>query len=228
MPQIFYVHGSGHTGDSFKDQAAAFAGSVALSLPGHPAGAALETAEDMASWLASRISDAGTRAVVAGNSLGGAVALQWALDRPDQVAGIVLIGTGARLRVSPEIFEMLDTKWPTCVDTLVDWSLGPLASPDLRSRTRSWHLEVGAETTRKDYAACNRFDVMKRLPELQAPVLVVVGSRDQMTPVKYSNFLHEHIPHSVLAVVPDAGHLVMAEQPAQTNAALASFLERLR
>jgi len=226
MPQVFYVHGSGHTADSFREQANAFAGSAALSLPGHPSGIALDSVEQCASWLARRMEESGAmRAVVAGNSLGGAIALQWALDHPAQAAGIVLVGTGARLRVSPEIFKMIDNDWPACIDTLVDWSLGKDPPAELRARAKSWHLAVGKETTRKDYAACNAFDVIERLPELRLPALIVVGSQDRMTPVKYSAFLHEHIPGSELMVVPDAGHLVMAEQPVRVNAALASFIE---
>ena len=228
VPRLFYVHGSGHTGDSFSEQARAFAGSAAVSLPGHPAGVALDSVAQCADWLARRVEESGTRrAVVAGNSLGGAIALQWALDHPAQAAGIVLVGTGARLRVSPKIFEMIDNDWPACIGTLVDWSVGADAPAALRDRAKSWHLAVGKETTRKDYAACDAFDVIERLPELRLPALIVVGSEDRMTPVKYSTFLHEHVTGSHLEVIPGAGHLVMAEQPAPVNAALASFIKRL-
>ena len=227
MPQVFFLHGSGHTGDSFKNQAEAFPGSVALSLPGHPQGSPLESVCAYADWVARRVKDTASKAIVAGNSLGGAIALQWALDHPEQAAGIVLIGSGARLRVSSDIFAMIDGDWPRCVDTLVDWSLASDATAALRERAKSWHLLVGKNTTRTDYAACNRFDVMGRLSELRLPVLIIVGASDRMTPEKYSTFLHEHIAGSELAVVPGAGHLVMAEQPARTNALLASFFERV-
>ena len=48
---VFWVHGSGYTQDSFRDQVAAFAGSDALSLPGHPEGTPLQSVGDMAEWL---------------------------------------------------------------------------------------------------------------------------------------------------------------------------------
>lgn len=227
MAQLLYLHGSGHTADSFAAQASAFGGSLALSLPGHPAGTPLDSVAASAGWLSARIDDIGSRAIVAGNSLGGAIALQWALDHPEQAAGVVLVGSGARLRVSPEIFRMIDDDWPACIDTLVGWSLGPNASTALRERSQSWHRIVGKETTRTDYTACDRFDVMQRLDELHLPVLIIVGSNDRMTPVKYSTFLHEHIRGSMLAVVPDAGHLVMAELPEATNELMRSFLETI-
>ena len=228
MARVFYVHGSGHTADSFREQVQALPDSTALSLPGHPTGQALTSIEEFAEWLSTRIeSEHGGKAVVAGNSLGGAIALQWALAHPNQAAGIVLIGSGARLRVSPEIFSMIDERWPACIQTLVDWSVSAGASAALRERAAGWHESVGQTTTRTDYSACDRFDAMQRLPELHVPTLIIVGSDDQMTPQKYSTFLHERIAGSKLAVIADAGHLVMAEKPAETAQSIADFLAAL-
>lgn len=228
MPQLLYVHGSGCTEDSFRDQVRAFPGSDALSLPGHPAGKPLGSVGECAAWLARYVEwkHAG-KAVVAGNSLGGAIALRWALDRPEQAAGLILIGTGARLRVSADIFKMLDEDWPACIDTLVGWALSKGAPAELRERAKGWHLLVGRESTRADYAACNEFDVIERLGELRVPALILVGAEDTMTPPKYSTFLHERLAGSSLEMVQGAGHIVMAEKPAQCNAAIAGFLASL-
>ncbi len=228
MPQVLYIHGSGYTQDSFAQQVAAFAGSDAVSLPGHPGGEALESVEEIASWFARYVDwkHAG-RAVAVGHSLGGAVALRWALDFPEQVAGLVLIGTGSRLRVSPKIFEMLDERWPACIATLADLALSPGASAALHARVRDWHELVGLESTWRDYTACDKFDVMHELGTLRAPTLIIVGSEDQLTPPKYSAYLHDRIVGSTLAVIEGAGHIVMAEHPAEVNAAIGKFLGSL-
>lgn len=228
MTQLLYLHGSGYTEDSFQAQAGAFPGSDALSLPGHPAGEALGSVEECTQWLVRYLEwkRAGP-AVIAGNSLGGAIALRCALDSPDLVAGLVLIGTGARLRVSHEIFRMLDDDWPACIDTLVDWALASQAPVELRQRVAQWHRIVGRESTRRDYSACDGFDVMDMLGELRLPALILVGVQDEMTPPKYSTFLHERLAGSTLEVVDDAGHVVMAEKPEQVNAAIAKFLDSL-
>ena len=228
MPELFYLHGSGHTHESFQAQAEAFAGSDAVSLPGHPQGEAFESVSECAAWFERYLHwrKAG-KAVVAGNSLGGAIAMEWALDYPSQVAGLILIGTGARLRVSPQIFSMLDERWPDCIETLADFALAPSAPLELRARTKAWHLQVGRESTRRDYAACNDFDIMDRVAEISAPALIVVGVEDRLTPPKYARFLHERIAGSELLVVEGAGHMVMAEKPAEVNAAIGAFLARL-
>jgi pimeloyl-ACP methyl ester carboxylesterase len=228
MPQLLYLHGSGYTEDSFRAQVEAFPGSDALTLPGHPSGEALGTVAECADWLARYIDwKRADRAIVAGNSLGGAIALQWALDRPDQAAGLILIGTGARLRVSPEIFKMLDEDWPACIDTLATWAVASTAPSQLRERVKAWHHTVGRDSTRTDYTACNEFDVMNGLGELRAPSLIVVGAEDQMTPPKYSAFLHERLEGSTFEIVSGAGHVVMAEKPEQVNTAISAFLSSL-
>jgi len=215
---LILVHGSGHTHESFDAQVAAFTTADAVSLPGHPEGSALTSIGDCAEWLAKYIRWKGSeRAIVGGNSLGGAVALEFALRYPERTAGLVLLGTGGRLKVSAEIFAMIDGNWPDCIDTLAQWSVAPSASLELRTRLKEWHLAVGQASTRQDYANCNAFDVMDRLGTVKAKTLIVVGSEDQMTPPKYARFLNEKISGSDLAVVDGVGHLAHAEAPDVVN-----------
>jgi 3-oxoadipate enol-lactonase len=225
--RIVWVHGSGYTGGSFKAQIRAFPDSEALLLPGHPDGEKLTLVEELASWLGRRVADGGGGpAIVAGNSLGGAIALRFALDFPEQAAGLILIGTGARLRVSDALFSLIDDGWPGSIETLVDNALSPNASMELRRDAEAWHRSVGRDATRRDYAACNTFDVRDRLAEIKIPALILVGELDEMTPPKYSQYLAEHLPDSKLVIVPGAGHIVQAEKPAEVNAAIEEFLRR--
>jgi len=223
-PRLFYVHGSGYTEDSFRAQLDSFADSDALSLPGHPQGEPLASVTDLAEWLDSYIRwTRAEKAVVAGNSLGGAIAMEWALRHPDRVAGLILIGTGARLRVGQAIMDMLD-RWPESIPTFAEYAVSSGAPQALRSRVEQWHRTVGQKSTRADYMACNAFDVMPRLSEITAPTLIIVGAEDALTPPKYARYLHEHLAGSRLLEVPAAGHIVMAERPDAVNAAIAEFL----
>jgi len=218
MTPLVLVHGSGHTHASFDAQVAAIPSADAVSLPGHPEGKALTSVADCAEWLAKYLRWKGTdKAIVGGNSLGGAVALEFALRYPERTAGLVLLGTGARLRVSAEIFTMIDEDWPNCIDAFVQWSLASSAPSELRTRLKEWHLAVGHATTRQDYANCNPFDVMDRVGSIKAKTLVIVGSLDEMTPPKYSRFLHDKIAGSQLHEIEGVGHLAHAERPDVVN-----------
>ena len=223
--RIFWVHGSGYTQDSFREQVAAFPDSDAVSLPGHPRGEPLTTIGDMAEWLGKYIRWAGKgRAIVGGNSLGGAIAMEWALRFPEDAAGLILIGTGARLRVSAPIFDMVDNEWPAAIPKLADFALSANAPHELRQRAEEWHRTVGQKATRADYAACNAFDDMDRLPDIHVPTLIVVGSEDRLTFPKFSRYLNEHIAGSELLEVPGAGHVVMAERPDVVNPKIEAFV----
>ena len=211
------VHGSGHTHRSFDAQVDAF-GCDAVSLPGHPEGEALASVGDCAAWLAKYLRWKGAeRALVGGNSLGGAIAIEFALRYPEQTAGLILLGTGARLKVAPMIFELIDSRWPDCIDELVGMSLGPNADPSLRARMRDWHLVVGQRSTRRDYQNCDEYDAMDRVASIRARTLIAVGSDDKMTPQKYSAFLRDRIAGSEMAVIDGAGHMAHAERPQAIN-----------
>ncbi len=55
------------------------------------------------------------------------------------------------------------------------------------------------DVTRSDFNACNTFDVMNQLNKINAPVLVLTASDDQLTPIKYGQFLAEHIKNATLS-----------------------------
>lgn len=228
MTPIVLVHGSGHTHESFDAQVAAL-GCDAVSLPGHPEGEALASVGDCAAWLAKYLRWKGVdRAIVGGNSLGGAIAIEFALRYPEQTAGLILLGTGARLKVAPMIFEMIDSRWPDCVDDLAGFSLAPSADPSLRTRVRDWHLLVGRRSTRRDYQDCDEFDAMDRVASIRARTLILVGADDKMTPQKYSAFLRDKISGSEMAVIEGAGHMAHAEKPEAVNERIrAAFAESL-
>ena len=219
MLPLVFIHGSGHTHESFSAQLASFTNADAVSLPGHPEGEALASVADSAVWLSKYLRWKGAnKAIVGGNSLGGAIAIEFALRYPESTAGLILLGTGARLRVSPEIFAMIDDRWPDCIDTLAQWTLGPGAPEELHERLKRWHMTVGQVSTRRDYVNCAAFDAMERIGSIDAKTLILVGADDRMTPVKYSQFLHDKIAGSGLAVVDGAGHLAHAEKPDVVNA----------
>lgn len=210
-------------------QRLAFPKAVAPDLPGHTGdGNAYRRIEDYAAWLrAEGTAQRWFPAVLAGHSMGGAIVLYYALSFANGLAGIVLISTGARLRVSPAIFDRLRDDYPAAAEMIVSLSLAPGADPRLARRLTETMMAVPQEVTRGDFEACNAFDVMGRLEAIRLPALIITGREDQMTPPRYAEYLHARLPASRLVWIEGAGHAVHLERPGEVNQAIRDFLAAL-
>lgn len=217
------LHGAGGVGQLWHHQLLAFPKAVAPDLPGHPAGEGLASVPAIAAWVDRFLEDRG-RVVLGGHSLGSAVALQAALDAPRRLLGLILMGAGARLRVRQEFFEFIRRDSDEAVEELLRWWFAPGASPRIVARARAALRTVSPAVLEADLRAADGFDVMDRVREIAYPTLVICGEEDRLTPLKYSEYLRRAIPGARLVTVPQAGHMVMLEQPRAVNAAIADFL----
>jgi len=156
--------------------------------------------------------------------MGGAIAQILALRRPPWLAGLVLVGTGARLRVHPQILEGLRTNFEATIDIICQWAYGPTTSRQLLHKGRQQLLGVDQAVIYSDYAACNTFDIMDQVKDIALPTLILVGSADQMTPPKYGHYLHKQIAGSQLVEINGGGHMMAVEKPTEVAEALADFL----
>ena len=225
---LVLIHGAGAVGQIWQNQLLAFPRAVAPDLPGHPAGMSLSTVPDMAAWVLDFLTQQGLeRCVLGGYSVGGAVVLETALSAPDRFRGLVLIATGARLRVRQEFFDLLAGDNDAAVEEVLRWWFSPAASPRVVERARMALRMVSPAVVHDDFWAANQFDAMDRVGEIRLPTLILCGEEDRLTPVKYSEYLHGRIASSQLVVIPNAGHMVVLEQPRATNEAIAAFLRAL-
>lgn len=202
----------------------------ALDLPGHgrsdPPGR--DSIEAYAAVVLTFIEQMGLRDVVLlGRSMGGAIAQLIGLQRPPAVSGLVLVATGARLRVMDAILEGILDDFQTTAEMIVDNVWAEEAPSAMIEASRQHLLETDPAVAHGDYVACNRFDVMDRLGEIRLPTLVINGTADRMTPLKYGRFLADQIPDAQLLIVEDAGHMVTLEKPEAVAAAVRRFLDEL-
>jgi len=229
LPRLVFVHGAGGTSHAWDLQRLAFPGAVAPNLPGHAdGGSGFRRVEAYGEWLrdTSR-AQSWPPVLLAGHSMGGAIALWYALSHPRDLAGIALIATGGRLRVHPETLVLLRSDYPAAVDRILGMSLAEHPKPRLAARLREAMLAVPQDVTLGDFEACDAFDVLGRLEDIRLPALVIVGRDDRVTPPKYAEYLHAHIPGSRLVVIDGAGHGVHLERPREVNHAIREFRERL-
>ena len=231
-PALLFVHGAGGDASTWSFQADFFKGKYPvflMDLPGHgdSGGSGEVEIPAYAEWVRKTVERVipDRPLVLAGHSMGGAIVQELALNPPQNLRGMVLVGTGARLGVMPEIFEMLENDPESFFGTI---------------GTAAFHIDTPQETRepfiqaiRKcppaiihgDFKACDHFDMRERLKDMRLSTQIICGDRDKLTPVTYSEYLHENLPSSRLEVIAGAGHMVMVEQSVFVNLVIEQFLE---
>lgn len=164
------------------------------------------------------------RVVLAGHSMGGLIALCLALRRHPALAGLVLIGSGARLKVSDLILDSAQTRPEITADFVRQYAWGPNAPAALSGRGRARLLETDPAVLYSDFKATSAFDVRDRLGEIALPTLVISGSADRMVPPKLGRFVAEQIPDATYVELEGIGHYAPLEAPAAVATAVAAFI----
>lgn len=232
-PPLVCIHGAGGTHQHWGLQLRALGDTtrvIALDLPGHgrSPGPWHESIAEMSAAVLAALDALGLeRAVLLGHSMGGAVAQWTVLNAPGRVAGLVLVGTGARLRVPSATIDGLANDPAATVGPLVANFYGSAAAPALRAAGETAYRQVDPRVFRGGFVACNSFDVTDRLAAMSCPTLIICGEEDRMTPPKFSRLLHEQIAGSTLVLLAHTGHMVMLEQPDAVNDALRTFFKQL-
>ena len=210
---------------------------VALDLPGHGhsggadvlagpldsrAGQDISVYAQIVARFAEKLSL--PRFVLAGHSMGGAVALEVALHHEEMLAGLVLVATGAKLPVAPELLCAIQADYEGAAMIMAAWSQGARPDPDVMRTYLQRLRELDPGVLYRDYSACNTWDRTADLGAIKAPTLVICGDADRMTPLQYSLDLQRNIKNAQLVIVSGAGHMVMLEQPALVASAVQQFL----
>jgi len=244
---LVFLHGRGHASVLWAPLLAAFSGSrrvIALDLPGFGRSGAPPVDGRGIEYFVGPIEDALAtveRPVLVGHSLGGYVALEIALRRRRELAGLVLVdamgiaetiplAARAYLRFGPERLARLrglTHPFGSRDATRIRWTeddavnaarLAPLREELLRSRgTRA--------RAREAFAAAMQTNVRDRLHEIDAPTLLVWGDQDETFPLPHAIHARTRIAGSELARV-DAGHSPHLARSVTVTRALAGWLER--
>ena len=227
--KLIFVHGAGESSLTFYYQLRRFRNAAGIDLPGHPVGKPCQTIEGYTEWVRGYVADRRYKhMVLCGHSMGGAIAQMYALHYPEELKGVVLLGTGARLRVHPDYLKECENRgsdpgaW--LENRKADYAE---VEPELQRALLERAAEVGPAVKLNDLSCCDAFDVMDRVQEIRLPTLVVCGSQDVMTPVKYTDYLADKIPGSRKAIVEGAGHYALLERHREVNRAIGEFVSAL-
>ncbi len=203
----------------------------AIDLPGHgrSGGRPLDDIASLSSAVASALDALELdNVVVVGHSMGGAIALQLALDAPRRLAGLVIVGSSARLAVTDEILNGIQTDFARTVDFIVKYSFDRSTGPFFPAKAREYMLAAGPEAVLADFTACSRFDAQDRVAGITLPVLVLTGENDRMVPPKHSQALADALPGGEMVTVPGCGHFLHLERTALVERPIARFCAGLR
>ena len=228
-----FVHGAGGNRLLWGSVMASLAPSqacVAIDLPGHGRsdGPGLGSVSAYAENCAGFVTKLGLGpAILAGHSMGGGVAMSMALTRPELVRALVLVSTGARLRVAPGILEGLKSDFEGSAGAFAAYACGSDAPTRVTNVCLKGLLSAGPATLGGDLEACDRFDVRAELGSIRSATLVICGDNDLLTPLKYSQYLASGIAGASLTVVRGAGHMVMLQAPHTVAESIAAFLSEL-
>jgi len=227
--KLIFIHGSGGCKEVWHYQTRHFPEADTVALPGHPCGEPCTSIDAYVDWLRGYIRDAGYVGVVlAGHSLGGAIAQLYALKYPEDLEGLIVIGSGARLRVGTMYLETLRKARSnrTIFEDFFNKSY-EFIEPELRNELQRKALEGDPAVLLNDMLCCDRFDIMNRVHEIRLPTLALCGSEDIMTPPKYTKYLTSKIEGAREVIIEGGTHMVFAEQPGVVNQAIEDFLNSL-
>ena len=224
-----FVHGAGENGLLWRRMLDGLSGNssaLAVDLPGHPRGdISCKSVGEYAGTLHQFLVEGHlNRPVVGGHSMGGAIALTLALAHPEDIGGLILVATGAKLGVAPEILEGLRSEpMRTIENVITPWSFSSM-DIGLGREARAALCASNLPVFLNDYLACAAFDVRKDLQRIAAKTLVVCGDKDRMTPPRFSDYLAANIPGSELRFVKDSGHMLPLEKPEALASVVQDFL----
>lgn len=194
--------------------------------------------DTIAAMATSILAAAPARFAVAGISMGGYIAFEIWRQAPERVMGLALVDTRAdpdspeatarrrdavALAQSGKFRQALLNAFPMAVHP------DHVDSEPLRDLHLRMSLANGVEAyARHQEAIITRPDSRPDLGSIAVPTTIVVGEGDRLTPPDLSREMVAAISGATLELIPDAGHLALAEQPEATTAELLRWLDRLQ
>ena len=169
------------------------------------------------------------KVILAGHSMGGAISLTFAIKFPEKLAGLVLVSTGMKLPVNPDLLEQLGSVDGSieAIRNIVKWSFRKGTELELLRLAEKQLLNNQPKVVYRNYLACSKFDKSDAIADIDLPALIICGDSDRMTPLEFSHQISKEIVNSKLVVIPDAGHMVIMEKSSEVSFAINNYINNL-
>ncbi len=237
--KIVFVHGAGGNGHPWHNQIDALGtkhSPVAFDLPGHGRSAGVEglrSIRDYGDFLAHFMDALKIQsAVIAGWSMGGAIAMDFALRYPARAEGLILVATAAKFDIPEDRIKQL---WAVMMGRapqafVTDGFSQKTIKENFNAVREMWMEQIKTDPRVRytDIRACSEIDLSGSISAIRKPAIIFAGAEDVLTPPANSELIKNRIEGSRLEVIADAGHMIPVEQPAALNAAIEKFLAELK
>jgi pimeloyl-ACP methyl ester carboxylesterase len=239
-PLVVFLHGAGMDHSVWALQSRWFAhhgfAVLAVDWPGHGGseGPPLSSVGAMADWTARLVAAAGAkRATLVGHSMGSLAALETAARHPGSVASLALVCAAAEMPVHPDLLAAAEANSHDAIDMVGLWGLGAPATRGGSVAPGLWMLggtrrlleKAAPGVLHADLAACDGYRTGKAAAtKVDCATTLILGERDQMTPLQGGRALAALIANSKTIVLPGAGHMLTVERPDEVLNALRSAM----
>jgi pimeloyl-ACP methyl ester carboxylesterase len=242
-PKIVFLHGLGGSQSTWQMVLGELAERyrvAAIDLPGHGQSdkSAPESIDYSVAGLTAAVTEAMTAlkltpAIVVGHSLGGAVAVQLALDPSALVVGLVLVNSaGLGSEIAGELLDLMDqAPGRETARALLDLFFEDrrlVAERGIEEMAQN-QLSPGAWVAQRAIAAAafdrgeQRIGLQARLGEVATPTLIAWGAKDRVIPLAHAVAAVSALPDAVLKVLPAVGHVPQVEDPSGLARAIDRF-----
>jgi 3-oxoadipate enol-lactonase len=180
------------------------------------------------------------RADLVGWSLGGMIGLQFALNSPERVSSLILVGSTPKLQ--PAAIRLFEERAKLAenggMEELVkntfhttEESFAPMIR-EKHPEKLQYFRKMLESYQKENYAAISRAlikaDLSDKLEGIKTPALIVVGQYDVRTPLSDSELMCMKLSNSYMKILPDCGHFYGLEQPELFSRVLNNFLVTIK
>jgi pimeloyl-ACP methyl ester carboxylesterase len=239
-PTVAFIHGAAHDHSVWALQSRFFAyhgwNAFAIDLPGHgkSQASAFTNIEQAANWISRLLDEIGaTQAALVGHSMGALIALDCASRYPGRISRIALVGCGVPMPVSAPLLNGSKANDHAAFDMINVYSHSPAAQIGGNRTPGMWMMGAGMRLLERsapgvlhaDFSACNSYvGGASAAKNSKCPVLMILGARDQMTPVTLAKALVSELSDVKVVTLEGTGHALMAEKPDEVLDNLIAFL----
>jgi 3-oxoadipate enol-lactonase / 4-carboxymuconolactone decarboxylase len=236
--KVVMVHGAGSNGHSWHNQVDHLGRAhspIAVDLPAHGRSSGVEglaTIQEYSDFVVAFLDALGIgSAVIAGRSMGGAIAMDMALRYPKRVEAIVPMVTAARFNIPSERIEALrGVAMGRAPQAFVTDGFSPATVKERFEVVREgWmeQIQTDPRVRYTDMVACTRCDLREQIARIEKPAFILAGADDPITTPADAEYIHGRLRGSKFRVIANAAHHLPNEQAAEANTAIESFLSEL-